>query len=296
MIYTDYKVKNYTNIKEMCNKAKENKYAVPQFNINNLEWTKSILEVCQELQSPVILGISEGAAKYIGGYETACNMIVGLMKDLNITVPVAAHLDHGSSLEVAKKAIMDGCGSVMIDNSKYPIKENCSTTQKVVNLAKKYNVSVEAEVGLVGGEEDGHYNKQSVYAKIEDVLAIKSIGIDVLAATYGSVHGKYIDEPKIGFSNMEKAREKSHLPLVLHGGSGLSDEIIKKAIQNGICKINVNTENQEAYCKGVKEYFANGMDLKDKGYDPRKINKAGIDVMKEALIHKIKLFGSEGKG
>ena len=232
------------NMKEMLNKADSGKYAVPQFNINNLEWTRFILEECQELNSPVILGVSEGAIKYMGGYKTVSNLVKSLISDLNITIPVALHLDHGSSYESCVKAIDNGFTSVMIDASKYPLEENINITKQVVLYAKDKNVTVEAEVGAVGGEEDGVANELA-YAKIEDaVKLVDSTNIDFLAPALGSVHGIYKGKPKLDFERMVKIHELIKLPLVLHGGSGIPDDLIQKAISCGICKININTELQ----------------------------------------------------
>lgn len=279
------------NMKEMLNKADSGKYAVPQFNINNLEWTRFILEECQELNSPVILGVSEGAIKYMGGYKTVSNLVKSLISDLTITIPVALHLDHGSSYESCVKAIDNGFTSVMIDASKYPLEENINITKQVVLYAKDKNVTVEAEVGAVGGEEDGIANELA-YAKIEDaVKLVDSTNIDFLAPALGSVHGIYKGKPKLDFERMVKIHELTNLPLVLHGGSGIPDELIKKAISCGITKININTELQIAWSNAVRIF----LNENDKVYDPRKIIKGGEIAMKEMIKEKIILFGSNNK-
>ena len=279
------------NMKEMLNKADSGKYAVPHFNINNLEWTRFILEECQELNSPVILGVSEGAIKYMGGYKTVSNLVKSLISDLNITIPVALHLDHGSSYESCVKAIDNGFTSVMIDASKYPLEENINITKQVVLYAKDKNVTVEAEVGAVGGEEDGVANELA-YAKIEDaVKLVDSTNIDFLAPALGSVHGIYKGKPKLDFERMVKIHELIKLPLVLHGGSGIPDELIKKSISCDITKININTELQIAWSNAVRIF----LNENDKVYDPRKIIKGGEIAMKEMIKEKIILFGSNNK-
>ena len=279
------------NMKEMLNKADSGKYAVPHFNINNLEWTRFILEECQELNSPVILGVSEGAIKYMGGYKTVSNLVKSLISDLNITIPVALHLDHGSSYESCVKAIDNGFTSVMIDASKYPLEENINITKQVVLYAKDKNVTVEAEVGAVGGEEDGVANELA-YAKVEDaVKLVDSTNIDFLAPALGSVHGIYKGKPKLDFERMIKIHELTKLPLVLHGGSGIPDELIKKSISCGITKININTELQIAWSNAVRKFLSEN----DKVYDPRKIIKGGEIAMKEMIKEKIILFGSNNK-
>ncbi len=279
------------NMKDMLNKADSGKYAVPQFNINNLEWTRFILEECQELNSPVILGVSEGAVKYMGGYKTVSNLVRSLISDLNITIPVALHLDHGSSYETCAKAIDNGFTSVMIDASKYPLEENINITKQVVLYAKDKNVTVEAEIGAVGGEEDGVANELA-YAKVEDAVKLVSeTNIDFLAPALGSVHGIYKGEPKLDFKRMVKIHDLVKLPLVLHGGSGIPDELIKKAISCGITKININTELQIAWSKAVRSF----LNENDKVYDPRKIIKGGEVAMKEMIKEKVLLFGSNNK-
>ena len=278
----------------MCIKAQQHKYAVPQFNINNLEWTKAVLEVSQEYKSPVILGVSLGALKYMGGFQTVVNMVVGLMKDLKITVPVALHLDHAEKVINCFEAIDAGFTSVMFDGSKLTIEENVMKTKKVIEYAHPKNVSVEAEVGIVGGEEDGISSQNFKYAKLENVIKISEIGTDVIAASYGSVHGIYYHKPQIGFKDIEQARLAVQKPLVLHGASGLSDDIIKRAIQHGEAKINVNTENQIAFNRNLRIYYEKNMDEKLRGYDPRVIMKFGINNgVKIVLSEKIILFGSQ---
>lgn len=279
------------NMKDMLNKADCGKYAVPQFNINNLEWTRFILEECQQLNSPVILGVSEGAIKYMGGYKTVSNLVKSLISDLNITIPVALHLDHGSSYESCVKAIDNGFTSVMIDASKYPLEENINITKQVVEYAKDKDVTVEAEIGAVGGEEDGVANELA-YAKVEDAVKLVSeTNIDFLAPALGSVHGIYKGEPKLDFERMVKIHDLVKLPLVLHGGSGIPDELIKKAISCGITKININTELQIAWSKAVRSF----LNENEKVYDPRKIIKGGEVAMKEMIKEKVMLFGSNNK-
>ena len=279
------------NMRKMLKKAHDEKYAVPHFNINNLEWAKYILEECQENNSPVILGVSEGAAKYMGGYRVVSSMVKGLIKDLNITIPVALHLDHGSSFEVCKKAIDADFTSVMIDASKHSLEENIEITKKVVKYARRRNVSVEAEIGRIGGSEDD-INSDIWYATVEDSLKLyKETKIDFLAPALGSVHGLYKGEPKINFERMKEINDRLNIPLVLHGGTGLPDDIILESIKNGISKININTELQIAWSKGVREKIT----ADDKVYDPRKIISAGQNNVKAAISAKIKLLGSVNK-
>ena len=284
------------NAKQMLNDAYKNKYAVAQFNINNLEWTKCILEVSQEKNSPVILGVTAGAAKYMGGFKTAVKITEGLIQDLKITIPVAIHLDHGGSVEECKAAIDAGFTSVMYDGSHDPIEKNVEDTKTVVEYAKAKNVSVEAEVGTVGGEEDGVIGGIN-YASLKDVKAIAETKIDFLAASLGSVHGHYHGEPNLGFKEMREYSEEIKIPLVLHGGSGIPDEMIKKAIESGEAKINVNTEIQVAFTNGIRKYILEDRDLNDKaGYDPRKvIGTYSIPEMKKVISDKIDLFGSSNK-
>ncbi len=279
------------NMNNMLEKARLGKYAVGHFNINNLEWTRYILETCQEMNSPVIIGVSEGAAKYMGGYLTTATMVRSLVMDLNITIPVAIHLDHGTSLESCKKAIDAGFTSVMIDASKLELSENIKVTKEVIEFAKKYNVAVETEVGAIGGDEDGVANELA-YAKIEDaVKMVEETNVDVLTPALGSVHGLYKGEPKLDFVRMSKISELVKKPLVLHGGSGIPDNLIKEAIKNGICKINMNTELQIVWAQAVREFLNENQEV----YDPRKVIKSGEKVIKELLKEKILLFGSDGK-
>ena len=278
------------NTKEMLEKARLGKYAIPHFNINNLEWTRFILEECQNNNSPVILGVSEGAAKYMGGFNVVSAIVKELIKSLNITIPVALHLDHGSTVENCVSAIDNGFTSVMIDASKYELEENINITKQVVEYANKYNVTVEAEVGHIGGEEDG-ISDELAYAKVEDAVRLyKETNIDSIAPALGSVHGLYKGEPKLDFEKMKEIATLTQIPLVLHGGTGIDDEKIKKAIESGICKININTELQIEWTKGVIEFINN-----NSAYDPRKIIKSGEKTMKEAINYKIKLLGSENK-
>lgn len=279
------------NMKDMLEKADNGKYAVPHFNINNLEWTRFILEECENLKTPVIIGVSEGAGRYMGGFKTVADMVKNLISYLNITVPVALHLDHGSSYESCVDAIDSGFTSVMIDASKHSIEENIKITKQVVDYAHAKNVTVEAEVGAVGGEEDGVADELA-YAKVEDaVKLVQETGIDFLAPALGSVHGIYKGEPKLDFERMVKIHELVKLPLVLHGGSGIPDELIKKAISCGICKININTELQIAWSAGVRKF----LNEDNKVYDPRKIIKSGENSMKEMIKEKVTLFGSDNK-
>ena len=279
------------NMNNMLLKAKENKYAVPHFNINNLEWTRFILEESEELKSPVILGVSEGAIKYMGGYNVVADMVKALVTSLNITIPVALHLDHGSDFENCKKALDAGFTSVMIDASKHPLEENIRITKEVVEYAKKYNASVEAEIGHIGGEEDG-VNGGILYADTNECIKlVKETKINALAPALGSVHGLYKGEPKLEFNLMKEIGTKTNMPLVLHGGTGIPEHQIKKAIECGTTKINVNTELQIAWTKGVREFLNND----DKTYDPRKVIKSGETSMKQAIKDKVELFGSLNK-
>lgn len=284
------------NAKAILNRAFENKYAIPQFNINNLESAKAILEVAKETNSPVIIGVSEGAVKYIGGYNSVVYMIKGLIKDLSLEkLSIVIHLDHGTSFENCKKAIDAGFTSVMFDGSLKDINDNFLITKKVVDYAKKFNVSVEAEVGIVGGSEDG-IEGEVRYASLEECKKISSSNIDMLAASLGSVHGRYKSEPKLGFNEMKLFAKEIKLPLVLHGASWISDSDIKRAIENGISKININTEIQESFSKGIRKYIEEELDLKDKGYDPRKVvGTYSYKYMKETIKSKIILFNSINK-
>ena len=277
----------------MLNKAKEGKYAVGQFNINNLEWTKTILETAEKNQSPVILGVSEGAAKYMGGFDTIVGMVKGLMKYLNITVEVAIHLDHGSSFESCKAALDAGFTSVMIDGSHHPIDENIAMTKQVVDYAHAMGASVEAEVGTVGGNEDGVVGGIKYADLNECVRLVKEAGVDALAPALGSVHGPYQGEPVLGFVEMEAIKEATNMPLVLHGGTGIPDDKIQKAIACGTCKINVNTECQLAFNKLLREFLADEKNAKV--YDPRKLLGPAAKGITAAVTEKMHVFGSVGK-
>lgn len=278
-------------MENILKKAKKEKYAVPHFNINNLEWTKYILEECQEMNSPVIIGVSEGAVKYMGGYNVVATMVKSLAKDLDIKIPIVIHLDHGSSIESCKKALSAGFSSAMIDASKYSLDENIRITKEVVKLSKKYKASTEAEIGHVGGSEDDIVS-ELMYAKVEDCLVMaKKVNLTAFAPALGSVHGLYKGEPNLDFDRMLQISTMTNLPLVLHGGTGIPDEKIKKAIACGTCKINVNTELQIAWTNGLKNYITNN----DGVYDPRKVIGGGEFEMKEAIRKKIILFGSANK-
>jgi len=278
-------------MKEILLKAKEGKYAIPQLNINNLEWTKFILEECNDLNSPVILGVSEGAAKYMGGYKVVSSMVKALIETLDIGVPVIIHLDHGSSFESCKEAIDSGFTSVMIDASKYSLEENIKITNEVVKYAKERNVSVEAEIGHIGGNEDG-VKDNLLYADKEDCKElVKKTGIDALAPALGSAHGLYKGEPKLEFNLMKEISKETNLPLVLHGGTGIPDYQITDAIKTGTCKINFNTELQVAWANGVRELLNSNKDV----YDPRKIIKSGEQNLKQVIKDKVNLLGSINK-
>ena len=279
------------NAKQITQNALANKYAVPHFNINNLEWTKYILETCEEMKSPVILGVSEGASKYMGGYKTIANLVNGLIEDLKISIPVCLHVDHGSSFETCKNAIDAGFTSVMIDASKLSLEENIKLTNQVVNYAKKFNVTVEAEIGHIGGSED-NMSSDIAYAKVEDVVKlVEETDIDLVAPALGSVHGLYKGDPKLDFDKMKQISQLVKIPLVLHGGTGIYDEQIRQAISCGIAKININTELQIAWSNAVKEFISINHNI----YDPRKIIGSGKTSMEEKIKEKIKLFGSDNK-
>lgn len=274
------------NTKDMLLNAFNNKYAICQFNINNLEWAKYILEECEKNLSPVILGVSESAVKYMGGYNTVSMMITGMMLDLNITIPVALHLDHGSSVESCKKAIDAGFTSVMIDSSIYELDENIKIVNEVCDYARIYDVSVEAEIGNIGTSE----NINSDYlATVEDSIKLyNSTKIDSLAPSIGSVHGICKETPKLDFARTKEISKSLNIPLVLHGGTGISDEDIKKIIECGISKININTELQVVWSNSIKEYLKNNNDV----YDPRKIISSGEENMKKAISDKLHLVDS----
>ena len=277
--------------KEMLDKAKAGQYAVGQFNINNLEWTKAILLTAEELKAPVILGVSEGAAKYMGGFKTVCGMVKGMHDDLGITVPVAIHLDHGQSFENCKKAIDAGFTSVMIDGSHHPIEENIAMTKAVVEYAHAKGASVEAEVGTVGGNEDGVIGGIKYADKDECVRLVNEAGVDCLAPALGSVHGPYKGEPVLGFVEMAEIKEATNKPLVLHGGTGIPDEKIMKAISCGTCKINVNTECQIAFHQEIQKVLA----ANPSAYDPRKFIGPASKAISEAVKAKMAVFGCVGK-
>ena len=279
---------------DMLKKAHEGHYAVGQFNINNLEWVSAILDECQELQAPVILGVSEGAMKYMGGCATIVGMVNGYIEDNNITIPVALHVDHGSSFEVCKKAIDAGFTSVMIDASHHSLEENIAITKAVVEYAHARGVSVEAELGHVGGQEDNVKSNGILYAdKDECKRMVVESGIDALAPALGSVHGPYHGEPKLGFKEMQEINELCGIPLVLHGGSGIPDYQLKMAIERGTCKINVNTECQQAFAKIVREICATTDE--SKVYDPRKILGPAKQGIKDVVKAKCEVFGCINK-
>lgn len=277
---------------EMLNKAKSEGYAVGQFNINNLEFTQAILQAAEEEKSPVILGVSEGAARYMGGFKLCVEMTKALMEEYKITVPVAIHLDHGSSFEKCAKAIQAGFTSVMIDASHHPFEENVAITSKVVELAHFHGVSVEAELGTVGGEEDGVVGDGVIYADANEcVELVKRTGIDFLAPALGSVHGPYKGEPNLGFKEMEEIGNLTKLPLVLHGGTGIPTKDIQRAISLGTAKINVNTENQISSAKEVRRVLAENPNM----YDPRKYLGPAREAIKETVKGKMREFGSSNK-
>ncbi|MBQ7045183.1 MAG: class II fructose-1,6-bisphosphate aldolase [Clostridia bacterium] len=281
--------------KEMLQKAKAGKYAVGQFNINNLEWTKAILLTAQELNSPVILGVSEGAGKYMCGYTTVANMVKAMINELNITVPVALHLDHGS-YEGAQKCIAAGFSSVMFDGSHYPIEENIAKTKELVAKANELNISLEAEVGAIGGEEDGVVGNGEV-ADPKECKMIADLGVTMLAAGIGNIHGKYpANWAGLSFDTLDAIQQLTgDMPLVLHGGTGIPAEMIKKAISLGVSKINVNTECQLAFADATRKYIEAGKDLEGKGFDPRKLLAPGTEAIKATVKEKMELFGSVGK-
>ena len=281
--------------KEMLEKARAGKYAVGQFNINNLEWTKSILLTAQELNSPVILGVSEGAGKYMTGFKTVAAMVSAMIDELNITVPVALHLDHGT-YEGCYKCIKAGFSSIMFDGSHYPIEENIEKTTELVKLCHGKGLSIEAEVGSIGGEEDGVVGMGEC-ADPKECKMIADLGVDFLAAGIGNIHGKYPANWKgLSFETLAAVQELTgELPLVLHGGTGIPDDMIKKAIDLGVSKINVNTECQLVFAEATRKYIEAGKDLEGKGYDPRKLLKPGADAIVEKVKEKMILFGSDGK-
>ncbi len=283
------------NTKEMLEKARKEGYAVGHFNINNLEWTKAILESAQENNSPVILGVSEGAAKYMGGYKTIVGMINGMLEGLNISVPVAVHLDHGS-FDGAQKAMEAGFKSVMFDGSHYSIEENIAKTVEIINLANKQNITVEAEVGSIGGEEDGVSGTGEV-ASPDECKQIANLGVTMLAAGIGNIHGRYPDNwAGLDFDVLKDIQAiTSGMPLVLHGGTGIPADMVKKSISLGVSKINVNTECQLVFAAATRKYIEAGKDLEGKGFDPRKLLGPGFKAIKAMVKEKMELFGSINK-
>ena len=285
------------NAKDMLQKARDGKYAVGQFNINNLEWTKAILLTAQELNSPVILGVSEGAGKYMAGFKTVADMVNAMIEELKITVPVATHLDHGS-YEGCYKCIEAGFSSIMFDGSHYPIEENVEKTKELVKVCAEKGLSLEAEVGSIGGEEDGVVGLGEC-ADPRECKAIADLGIDFLAAGIGNIHGKYPENwPGLRFDVLEQVKAAvGDMPLVLHGGTGIPEDMIKKAISLGVAKINVNTECQLSFAAATREYIEAGKDLKGKGkgFDPRKLLAPGADAIRATVKEKMELFGSVGK-
>jgi len=281
--------------KEMLTKAKAGKYAVGQFNINNLEWTKSILLTAEELKSPVILGVSEGAGKYMTGYKTVSAMVSAMIDELGITVPVALHLDHGS-YEGAKACIEAGFSSIMFDGSHYPIEENIAKTKELVAICEEKGLSIEAEVGSIGGEEDGVVGKGEC-ADPDECKMVADLGVTMLAAGIGNIHGKYPENWEgLSFDTLDAIQAKTgDMPLVLHGGTGIPEDMIKKAISLGVAKINVNTECQLAFQEATRKYIEAGKDLEGKGFDPRKLLAPGAEAIKATVKEKMELFGSVGK-
>ena len=283
------------NAKEMLTKAKAGHYAVGQFNINNLEWTKAILLTAEELKSPVILGVSEGAGKYMCGYKTVVGMVTGMIEELGITVPVALHLDHGS-YEGAKKCIEAGFSSIMFDGSHYPIEENLAKTKELVGICNDLGLSIEAEVGSIGGEEDGVVGMGEC-ADPEECKMIADLGVTMLAAGIGNIHGVYPENWQgLSFETLDAIQAKTgDMPLVLHGGTGIPDDMIKKAISLGVSKINVNTECQLVFAEATRKYIEAGKDKEGKGFDPRKLLAPGTEAIKAKVKEKMEIFGSVGK-
>ena len=281
--------------KDMLEKARAGKYAVGHFNINNLEWAKAILLTAQEMNSPVILGVSEGAGKYMGGFKTITGMVNGLIEGLNITVPVALHLDHGT-FEGCLKCVEAGFSSIMFDGSHYPIEENIEKTKELIKIVREKGMSLEAEVGAIGGEEDGVVGMGEC-ADPNECKAIADLGVDMLAAGIGNIHGKYpANWPGLSFETLAAVKEKiGNMPLVLHGGTGIPTDMIKKAISLGVAKINVNTECQLAFAAATRKYIEEGKDLEGKGFDPRKLLAPGTEAIKATVREKIELFGSANK-
>lgn len=281
--------------KEMLEKARDGKYAVGHFNINNLEWTKAILQTAEELRSPVILGVSEGAGKYMTGFKTVVGMVNGMLEEMKITVPVALHLDHGT-YEGCLKCINAGFSSIMFDGSHYPIEENVEKTKELIRICREKGMSLEAEVGAIGGEEDGVIGMGEC-ADPNECKMIADLGVDMLAAGIGNIHGKYPANWKgLSFETLAAVKEKvGDMPLVLHGGTGIPEDMIKKAISLGVAKINVNTECQLAFADATRKYIEAGKDLEGKGFDPRKLLAPGAEAIKATVKTKMELFGSVGK-
>ena len=283
------------NASDFLNQAREGKYAVGHFNINNLEWAKAVLLTAEELQSPVILGVSEGAGKYMTGFKTVAAMVSAMLEELNITVPVALHLDHGS-YEGCYKCIKAGFSSIMFDGSHYPIEENVEKTKELVKIAHTMGLSLEAEVGSIGGEEDGVVGAGEC-ADPAECKAIADLGVDFLAAGIGNIHGKYPENWQgLNFDVLEKVKEATgDMPLVLHGGTGIPEDMIKKAISLGVAKINVNTECQLSFAEATRKYIEAGKDQQGKGFDPRKLLAPGAEAIRATVKEKMELFGSVGK-
>ena len=281
--------------KEMLEKARDGKYAVGHFNINNLEWTKAILQTAEELRSPVILGVSEGAGKYMTGFKTVVGMVNGMLEEMKITVPVALHLDHGT-YEGCLKCINAGFSSIMFDGSHYPIEENVEKTKELIRICREKGMSLEAEVGAIGGEEDGVIGMGEC-ADPNECKMIADLGVDMLAAGIGNIHGKYPANWKgLSFETLAAVKEAvGDMPLVLHGGTGIPEDMIKKAISLGVAKINVNTECQLAFADATRKYIEAGKDLEGKGFDPRKLLAPGAEAIKATVKTKMELFGSVGK-
>ena len=287
--------KMLVSAKEMLDKAKAGHYAVGQFNINNLEWTKAVLQTAQELNSPVILGVSEGAGKYMCGYKTVVGMVNGMLEEMNITVPVALHLDHGS-YEACYKCIEAGFSSIMFDGSHYAIEENVAKTKELVAAAHEKGISIEAEVGSIGGEEDGVIGMGEC-ADPNECKMVADLGVDFLAAGIGNIHGKYPANWKgLSFETLDAIQQLTgDMPLVLHGGTGIPEDMIKKAISLGVSKINVNTECQLSFAAATRKYIEAGKDLEGKGFDPRKLLAPGAQAIKDSVKEKMEMFGSVGK-
>ncbi|MCI9653495.1 MAG: class II fructose-1,6-bisphosphate aldolase [Acholeplasmatales bacterium] len=283
------------NVKEMMEKARDGHYAVGAFNINNLEWTKAILQTAEELKAPVILGVSEGANKYMTGFKVVADMVKAMIETLNITVPVALHLDHGT-YEGAQKALAAGYSSVMFDGSHYEIDENVEKTKEIVAIAKSKGATVEAEVGSIGGEEDGVTGRGEV-ADPQQCKMIADLGIDILAAGIGNIHGQYpANWQGLDFDTLAEIKKAcGNMPLVLHGGTGIPEDMIKKAISLGVCKINVNTECQLSFCAATRAYIEAGKDKEKKGFDPRKLLAPGTEAIKQTVKEKMEMFGCIGK-